>query len=50
MKNLSSTEDAFEIALKVFDILLDSVDVNLENPQEQEGQDEDGESPEGGEG
>jgi len=52
VKNLKSTEDAFSIALKVYDVLLDNFDVNLLNPQEEEkeGQDEDGESPEGGEG
>jgi len=50
VKNLKSTEDAFSIALKVYDVLLNNFDVNIVNPQEQEGQDEDGESPEGGEG
>ena len=50
VKGLNSTEEAFNVSLKVFDVLLNNLDVNLENPQEQEGQDEDGESPEGGEG
>ena len=52
VKNLKSTEDAFGIALKVYDVLLNNFDVNVVNPQEEnkEGQDEDGESPEGGEG
>ena len=50
VKGLNSTEEAFNVSLKVFDVLLNNLDVNLENPQEQESQDEDGESPEGGEG
>ena len=50
VKGLNSTEEAFNVSLKVFDVLLNNLDVNLENPQEEEGQDEDGESPEGGEG
>ena len=52
VKNLKSTEDAFSIALKVYDVLLNNFDVNIVNPKEEnkEGQDEDGESPEGGEG
>ena len=50
VKGLNSTEEAFNVSLKVFDVLLNNLDVNLENPQEQEGEDEDGESPEGGEG
>ena len=50
VKGLNSTEEAFNVSLKVFDVLLNNLDVNLENPQEQEGEDEDGESPKGGEG
>ena len=51
VKNLKSTEDAFSIALKVYDVLLDNFDVNVVNPKEEkEGESEDGESPEGGEG
>ena len=50
VKGLNSTEEAFNVSLKIFDVLLNNLDVNLENPQEQEGEDEDGESPEGGEG
>ena len=42
VKNLKSTEDAFSIALKVYDVLLNNFDVNVVNPQEEnkEGQDE----------
>ena len=51
VKGLNSTEEAFNVSLKVFDVLLNNFDVNIVNPkEEQEGQDEDGESPEGGEG
>lgn len=51
VKNLKSTEDAFSIALKVYDVLLNNFDVNIVNPKEEkEGESEDGESPEGGEG
>ena len=50
VKGLNSTEEAFNVSLKVFDVLLNNLDVNLENPQEQESEDGDGESPEGGEG
>ena len=51
VKNLKSTEDAFVIALKVYDVLLNNFDVNIVNPKEdKEGESEDGESIEGGEG
>ena len=52
VKSLDSTEQAFQVALSVLDIILDNLDVNVENPQEDEN--EDGESQEisvdGGEG
>jgi len=44
VKSLDSTEQAFQVALSVLDIILDNLDVNLENPQEDEN--EDGESQE----
>ena len=53
VKNLQSTEEAFSIALKVFDIILNNIDVNTENPSDgQDGDEnsEDGENVEGGEG
>jgi len=51
VKTLESTEHAFQIALGVFDIILNNLDVNIVNPKEKkEGESEDGESPEGGEG
>ena len=52
VKSLDSTEQAFQVALSVLNIILDNLDVNVENPQEDEN--EDGESQEisvdGGEG
>jgi len=51
VKGLNSTEEAFNVSLKVFDVLLNNFDVNIVNPKEEkEGESEDGESPEGGEG
>ena len=51
VKGLNSTEEAFNVSLKVFDVLLNNLDVNVVNPKEEkEGESEDGESPEGGEG
>jgi len=53
VKNLQSTEEAFSIALKVFDIILNNIDVNIENPSDgQDGDEnsENGENIEGGEG
>ena len=52
VKTLESTEHAFHIALGMFDIILNSLDVNIVNPKEEEkeGKSEDGESLEGGEG
>ena len=53
VKNLQSTEEAFSIALKVFDIILNNIDVNIENPSDgQDGDEnsENGENVEGGEG
>ena len=44
VKSLDSTEQAFQVALSVLDIILDNLDVNVENPQEDEN--EDGESQE----
>ena len=35
VKNLGSTEDAFGVALKIFHILLDNLDVQIENPTQQ---------------
>jgi len=53
LKTLNSTQDAFGVALKIFHILLDNIEVSAENPDEkpEEGEDgEDGENVEGGEG
>ena len=47
LKTLNSTQDAFDVALKIFHILLDNIKVSVENPDEKP---EDGESVEGGEG
>ena len=44
VKNLNSTEEAFQVSLLVLNIILENLDVNLENPQEDENQD--GESQE----
>ena len=44
VKNLNSTEEAFQVALLVLDVILNNLDVNIENPQEEEN--EDGESQE----
>ena len=42
VKNLKSTENAFVIALKVYDVLLNNFDVNIVNPKEEkEGESED---------
>jgi len=35
VKNLNSTQDAFGVTLKIFHILLDNLDVQIENPTEQ---------------
>jgi len=35
VKSLDSTEDAFDVALKVFHILLDNIDVQIQNPTEE---------------
>jgi len=51
VKNLNSTEDAFGIALKIFDILLNNIDVQIENPSDSnDGESEDGENIDGGDG
>ena len=39
VKSLDSTEQAFQVALSVLDIILDNLDVNVENPQEDENKD-----------
>ena len=44
VKSLDSTEQAFQVALSVLDIILENLDVNVENPQEDKN--EDGESQE----
>ena len=44
VKSLDSTEQAFQVALSVLDIILENLDVNVENPQEDENKD--GESQE----
>ena len=51
VKNLNSTEDAFNIALRIFDILLNNIDVQIENPSDSnDGESEDGENIDGGDG
>jgi hypothetical protein len=50
VKNLNSTKDAFGVALKVFHILLDNLDVGVENPAEKPEEGNGDESVEGGEG
>ena len=51
VKNLNSTEEAFGIALKIFDILLNNIDVQIENPSDSnDGESEDGENIDGGDG
>ncbi len=49
VKSLDSTEDAFGVALKVFHILLDNIDVQIQNPTEQSEEGEGDESIEGDE-
>ena len=49
VKSLDSTEDAFGVALKVFHILLDNIDVQTQNPTEQSEEGEGDESIEGDE-
>jgi hypothetical protein len=49
VKLLDSTEDAFGVALKVFHILLDNIDVQIQNPTEQSEEGEGDESIEGDE-
>ena len=49
VKSLDSTEDAFDVALKVFHILLDNIDVQIQNPTEQSEEGEGDESIEGDE-
>ena len=46
VKNLNSTQEAFDIAIKVFDIILNNLDVQVQNPQPQDGDGD--ESGEGG--
>ena len=52
VKNLNSTAEAFDVALKVYDVILNNLDVPTSNPSDesQNGESEDGESVEGGEG
>ena len=50
VKNLQSTEEAFSIALKVFDIILNNIDVNIENPSDGQDGDENSENGENVEG
>ena len=50
LKTLNSTQDAFGVALKIFHILLDNIEVSAENPDEKPEEGEGGESVEGGEG
>jgi len=50
VKTLGSTEDAFDVALKVFHILLDNLNVQATNPTEQPEEGNGEESVEGGEG
>ena len=50
VKNLNFTKDAFDVALKVFHILLDNLDVGVENPTEKPEEGNGEESVEGGEG
>ena len=49
VKSLDSTEDAFDVALKIFHILLDNIDVQIQNPTEQSEEGEGDESIEGDE-
>ena len=49
VKNLNSTEEAFDVALKVFHILLDNLDVQAENPTEKPEDGNGDESVDGGE-
>jgi len=50
IETLGSTEDAFSVALKVFHILLDNLNVQIENPTEKPEEGDGEESVEGGEG
>ena len=50
VKNLDCTQEAFDVALKVFHILLDNLDVHIENPTPQPEDGNSDESVEGGEG
>ena len=50
VKNLNFTKDAFDVALKVFHILLDNLDVGVENPTEKPEEGNGEESVEGVEG
>ena len=34
VKKLNSTSEAFDIALKVFDVIVNNIDVKIENPTE----------------
>ena len=50
VKNLNSTEEAFDVALKVFHIIMNNIDVSIENPTPQPEDGNGQENVEGGEG
>ncbi len=50
LKTLNSTQDAFGVALKIFHILLDNLEVSAENPDEKPEEGDGEESVDGGEG
>ena len=49
VKNLNTTEEAFDISLKIFDIILNNIDVSVENPTENPEDGNGDESVDGGE-
>jgi len=49
VKNLNTTEEAFDISLKIFDIILNNIDVSIENPTENPEDGNGDESVDGGE-
>ncbi len=48
VKKLNSTSEAFDITLKVFDVIVSNIDVKIENPKEQSKEGNGNESIEGG--
>ena len=48
VKKLNSTSEAFDVALKVFDVILNNIDVKIENPTEKPEEGNGNESIEGG--